>query len=37
MNTLTKQEINLLILERFNAAGLSFAYPSVTNYIVEKK
>ena len=32
-----KQELNLLILERFNAAGLSFAYPSVTNYIVEKK
>lgn len=32
-----KQEINLLILERFTAAGLSFAYPSVTNYIVEKK
>jgi MscS family membrane protein len=32
-----KQEINLLILERFNAAGLSFAYPSVTNYIVEQK
>jgi len=32
-----KQELNLMILERFNAAGLSFAYPSVTNYIVEKK
>ena len=32
-----KQEINLQILDRFNAAGLSFAYPSVTNYIVEKK
>ena len=32
-----KQEINLMILERFNAAGLSFAYPSVTNYIVEQK
>ena len=32
-----KQELNLEILERFNAAGLSFAYPSVTNYIVEKK
>ena len=32
-----KQEINLAILERFNAAGLSFAYPSVTNYIVEQK
>ena len=32
-----KQEINLQILERFNAAGLNFAYPSVTNYIVEKK
>jgi len=29
-----KQEINLLILERFKAAGLSFAYPSVTNYLV---
>ena len=32
-----KQELNLTILDRFNAAGLSFAYPSVTNYIVEKK
>jgi small-conductance mechanosensitive channel len=32
-----KQEINLLILERFNAAGLSFAYPSVTNYLVTNK
>lgn len=32
-----KQEVNLMILERFNAAGLSFAYPSMTNYIVEKK
>ncbi len=32
-----RQEINLEILERFNAAGLSFAYPSVTNYIVEQK
>ena len=31
-----KQEINMLILDRFNAAGLSFAYPSVTNYIVSK-
>ena len=29
-----KQEINLAILERFNAAGLSFAYPTVTNYLV---
>ena len=32
-----KETLNLQILERFNAAGLSFAYPSVTNYIVEKK
>ena len=32
-----KENLNLQILERFNAAGLSFAYPSVTNYIVEKK
>ena len=32
-----KQEINMQILDRFKAAGLSFAYPSVTNYIVEKK
>ena len=32
-----KQEINLMILDRFNAAGLSFAYPSVTNYIVGQK
>jgi len=32
-----KQEVNMQILERFNAAGLSFAYPSVTNYLVEKK
>ena len=32
-----KEELNLQILERFNAAGLSFAYPSMTNYIVERK
>lgn len=32
-----KEELNLKILERFTAAGLSFAYPSVTNYIVEMK
>lgn len=32
-----KEELNLKILERFTAAGLSFAYPSVTNYIVEQK
>ena len=32
-----KEKLNLTILERFTAAGLSFAYPSVTNYIVEKK
>ena len=31
-----KQEINLAILERFAAAGLSFAYPTVTNYLVNK-
>ena len=31
-----KEELNLQILGRFNAAGLSFAYPSVTNYIVAK-
>lgn len=27
-----KQEINLAILEQFNAAGLEFAYPTSTNY-----
>ena len=32
-----KQEINLQILDRFAAAGLSFAYPSVTNDLVETK
>ena len=32
-----KEALNLQILGRFNEAGLSFAYPSVTNYIVEKK
>ena len=32
-----KQEINLAILERFAAAGLSFAYPTVTNYLVNAK
>ena len=32
-----KEDLNMQILERFNAAGLSFAYPSVTNYIVEQK
>ena len=32
-----KQELNLAILERFNAAGLSFAYPTVTNYLVNAK
>ncbi len=32
-----KQEINLQILERFNAAGLTFAYPTVTNYLVNAK
>ena len=31
-----KQELNLAILERFAAAGLSFAYPTVTNYLVNK-
>ena len=31
-----KQEINLAILERFAAAGLSFAYPTVTNYLINK-
>ena len=29
-----KQEINLEILERFNAAGLEFAYPTSTNYLI---
>ena len=29
-----KQEINLAILEQFNAAGLEFAFPTSTNYIV---
>ena len=28
-----RQEINLQILERFNAEGLSFAFPSTTNYL----
>ena len=32
-----KEDLNLQILGRFNAAGLSFAYPSVTNYLVEVK
>ena len=32
-----KQELNLAILERFAAAGLSFAYPTVTNYLVNAK
>ena len=32
-----KENLNLQILERFNAAGLSFAYPSVTNYVVGVK
>ena len=31
-----KEDLNLQILERFTAAGLSFAYPSVTNYLVTK-
>ena len=31
-----KQELNLAILERFAAAGLSFAYPTVTNYLDNK-
>ena len=31
-----KEELNLRILERFTAAGLTFAYPSVTNYLVNK-
>lgn len=29
-----KQEINLAILEQFNAAGLEFAFPTSTNYII---
>lgn len=29
-----KQEINLAILERFNAAGLEFAFPTSTNYLI---
>jgi MscS family membrane protein len=29
-----KQEINLAILTRFNEAGLEFAFPSSTNYLV---
>lgn len=29
-----KQEINLAILEQFNAAGLEFAYPTSTNYLI---
>lgn len=29
-----KQEINLAILEQFNAAGLDFAYPTSTNYLI---
>lgn len=29
-----KQEINLEILERFNAAGLEFAFPTSTNYLI---
>jgi len=29
-----KQEINLSILEKFNAAGLDFAYPTSTNYLI---
>lgn len=32
-----KENLNLQILDRFNEAGLSFAYPSVTNYLVEVK
>ena len=32
-----KQELNLAILERFAAAGLSFAYPTTTNYLVNVK
>ena len=31
-----KERLNLQILGRFTAAGLSFAYPSVTNYVVMK-
>ncbi len=30
-----KQEINLAILRQFNRAGLEFAFPSVTNYLVK--
>ena len=30
-------ELNLLILERFNAAGLNFAFPSNTTYLVSQK
>lgn len=31
-----KQAINLEILERFNAAGLEFAFPTSTNYIINQ-
>jgi MscS family membrane protein len=29
--------VNLEILKRFNAAGLNFAFPSSTNYVVQEK
>lgn len=29
-----KQEINLAILEQFNSAGLEFAFPTSTNYVI---
>ena len=32
-----KQELNLAILERFNAEGLDFAYPTTTIYLKEEK
>lgn len=31
-----KQEINLAILDKFNAAGLEFAFPTSTNYLIKQ-
>lgn len=31
-----REEINLAILEKFNAAGLEFAFPTSTNYLIKQ-